>query len=167
MSHSSNSNIDTSPPPNGPNGQGEPPTTPRAPTRAKAKEQAKRLRADLARQGDDITHGQALETVAHQNGFRDWNAFHAALEDGAPENWTPGGRVAGHYLSQPFQATVITSKQERPGWFRLALELDEAVDVVVFESFSNFRKRIHVVVGPDGYTFERTSDGTPHAVLKM
>jgi len=29
----------------------------------------------------------------------------------------------------------------RPGWFRLAVDLVEAVDVLTFDSFSNFRKR--------------------------
>ena len=45
------------------------------------------------------------------------------------------------------------------------LDLDEAVDVVRFDSFSNLRKRIRVEVGPEGHSKERTSDGTPQIVL--
>lgn len=135
------------------------------PTAAWAKAQAKRLREDLAAEGTSISHAQALERVAHQHGFRDWNALHAAIRDRPPQGWTSGGRVTGRYLSRPFAATVRSADLLRPGWFRLNLDLDEAVDVVRFESFSNLRKRITVIVGPDGYSRERTSDGTPHIEL--
>lgn len=135
------------------------------PTLAQAKVQAKRLRQDLAAEGAQISHAEALEKAAHRHGFRDWNAFHAAIRDLSPEGWSAGGRVTGTYLSQPFVATVLSAEQLRPGWFRLVLELDEAVDVVRFESFSNLRKQIRIVVGPNGQSKERTSDGTPHIVL--
>ncbi len=135
------------------------------PTSAEAKQQARRLRADLAAQGSVISHAQALEMVAHQHGFRDWNAFHAAIGNRPPDGWTPGGRVEGNYLSQPFKATVVAVEMLRPGWFRLVLDLDEAVDVVHFDSFSNYRKRIRAVIGPDGHSKERTSDGEPHVRL--
>jgi hypothetical protein len=42
------------------------------------KAMASRLRARLAGQGADITHGNALELVAAQLGFRDWNTCAAA-----------------------------------------------------------------------------------------
>lgn len=135
------------------------------PTLVKAKAQAKRLRNDLAAEGAQITHAQALEKTAHRHGFRDWNAMHAAIRDLPPQGWSAGGRVAGTYLSQPFAATVISAEPLRPGWCRLTLNLDEAVDVVRFESFSNLRKQIRIVVGPNGQSRERTSDGTPHMVL--
>jgi DNA-binding IclR family transcriptional regulator len=137
------------------------------PTAAEAKSQAKRLRADRAVQSAALSHAQALETVARQHGFRDWNALRAAIGDRAPAGWTVGGRVTGRYLSQPFAATVLSAERLRPGWFRLVLDLDEAVDVVRFESFSNFRKRIRVEVGPDGRSRERTSDGAAHVTLDM
>ena len=135
------------------------------PSIAEAKAQTASLRQELARQGTEIGHARALELVAHQHGFRDWNAFHAAIGNRPPADWTPGGRVQGSYLSQPFRATVVAATMLGDGWFRLSLELDEAVDVVSFESFSNFRKRVHCVVGPSGRTREKTSDGQPHVVL--
>ena len=135
------------------------------PTLIEAKTQAKQLRKDLAAEGVQISHAQALERIAHGGGFRDWNALHAAIRDIPPEGWHSGGRVDGTYLSQPFTATVLSAEQLHPGWFRLVLDLDNAVDVVRFESFSNFRKQIRVVVGPSGQSKERTSDGTPHVVL--
>lgn len=135
------------------------------PTLADAKTHAKRLRADLDKQATQLSHAEALELVAHQNGFADWNAFHAAIGNRPPDGWAVGGRLQGRYLSQPFVATVIAVEMLRPGWFRLMLDLDEAVDVVTFDSFSNYRKRVSAVVGPAGVSRERTSDGQPHLQL--
>ncbi|MBL4813380.1 MAG: hypothetical protein JKX69_13735 [Rhodobacteraceae bacterium] len=135
------------------------------PSLSEAKEQAKQLRADLAKQGKEIGHARALELLAHQAGFRDWNAFFAAIGTRPPEGWMPGKRVQGRYISQPFMATVVSVEMQRPGWFRLALELDTAVDVVTFDSFSSFRKHVRGVVGPRGISRERTSDGAPQLVL--
>jgi hypothetical protein len=91
--------------------------------------------------------------------------FMPQMRDRPPQGWTVGGRVTGRYLSQPFAATVLAADQFRPGWFRLVLDLDAAVDVVRFDSFSNLRKRIRVEVGPAGHSKERTSDGIPHVEL--
>jgi hypothetical protein len=135
------------------------------PTLRDAKDQARRLRADLARAGTPVSHAEALERTARALGFRDWNACHAAIAHRIPEGWRPGGRVTGRYLSQPFTATVIAAEPEQPGWVRLELDLDQPVDVVRFESFSNFRKRIRAVLGPEGHSKERTSDGAPHLRL--
>lgn len=135
------------------------------PTISEAKQEARHLRAAFAEQGEAISHAQALERVAQRHGYRDWNAFHAALRDRSPQRWEAGRRVTGRYLSQPFTATVLAADQFRPGWFRLVLDLDAAVDVVRFDSFSNLRKRIQTEVGPEGHSKERTSDGTPHVVL--
>lgn len=62
---------------------------------------------------------------------------------------------------------MVSSQVLRPGWFRLVLDFDEPVDVVSFDSFSNFRKRVRAVVGPDGHSKERTSDGVPQMQLEM
>ncbi len=137
------------------------------PTIAQAKRDAKWLRETLGAGGGEISHAQALERVAHRHGFRDWNALQATIRDQPPRGWIAGGRVTGRYLTQPFAATVLSADQLRPGWFRLVLDFDEAVDVVRFESFSNLRKQVRVVVGPEGHSKERTSDGTPHVELEL
>ncbi len=137
------------------------------PTIAEAKAQARRLRERLEAEGTAIGHGQSLELVAHQHGFRDWNAFHAAIGNRPPEGFAPGGRLRGRYLAQPFTATVVASEMLRPGWYRLQLDLDEAVDVVSFDGFSNFRKRVTGTVGPAGTSRERTSDGRPHLEIDI
>lgn len=137
------------------------------PTQREAKNLAKALRKRLADEGVVLGHSQALERIAQDHGFRDWNGFHAAMEASQTDPWDVGTRLTGHYLSQPFAATVLSAEQLRPGWYRLVLDLDEAVDVVRFESFSNLRKQIRIEVGPLGHSKERTSDGTPHVALDL
>lgn len=135
------------------------------PTLVVAKKLAKALRKRLADEGVVLGHSKALERIAQDHGFRDWNGFHAAIEADQSEALGVGARVTGRYLSQPFAATILSSELLLPGWFRLVLNLDEAVDVVRFDSFSNLRKQIRVEVGPAGYSKERTSDGKPHVGL--
>lgn len=137
------------------------PTTP-LPTIEAAKAQAKRLRAELEKEGTPVTHGKALELIAHQYGARDWNTLHAAIGNRPPAPaWQVGQHVRGHYLSQPFTAEILAVEIVRPGWFRLTLDLDEPVDVVTFPSFSAYRKRITGVIGPAGTSREKTSNGRP------
>jgi len=137
------------------------------PTLAGAKTMAKALRKRLATEGIDIGHAKALEQIAQDFGFRDWNGLHAAIEHHRPNNWTVGARVTGRYLGHRFTATIRSSEHVRPGWFHLVLDLDEAVDVVRFESFSNLRKQIRADIGPRGHSKARTSDGTPHVELDL
>lgn len=137
------------------------------PSLGEAKDHARRLRAQLGDQGTQIGHAKALELVAHDNGFRDWNTLHAAIGNRPPVGWTLGGRVQGRYMSQPFEAVIVAVEIVCPGWFRLTLDLDEAVDTVTFESFSNYRKRIHGVIGAKGTSRERTSQGMPHLELDI
>ncbi|MEM1151971.1 MAG: glyoxalase superfamily protein [Pseudomonadota bacterium] len=141
--------------------------TQNVPTLAEAKMQAKALRNRLAAKGIPLGHSQALERIAQDHGFHDWNAFRASIEIHRPDSWFVGKRVTGRYLAQPFAATVVFSEQLRPGSYRVVLNLDEAVDVVRFESFSNLRKQLRVVVGPHGHSKERTSDGKPHVEIDL
>jgi hypothetical protein len=75
--------------------------------------------------------------------------------------------VTGAYLGQPFSARMvgIQAITSAPGSFRVALDLDEAVDVVTFDSFSSFRKRVNGVIGKDGVSQARTSNGRPQLEL--
>jgi catechol 2,3-dioxygenase-like lactoylglutathione lyase family enzyme len=59
------------------------------------KSMAKRLRADLAEHGVQITHSQTLELLAHLHGHRDWNTM-AAIEQkpaDAVEHPQQGGAI--------------------------------------------------------------------------
>ncbi|MEM8732159.1 MAG: glyoxalase superfamily protein [Pseudomonadota bacterium] len=141
-------------------------TTP-LPSSAQAKDMARRLRVELTEKGTPIGHAKALELVARNHGFRDWNTMSAAIGKGVPEAWNAGKRVSGRYLGQRFDAVVVAVSTLRPGWHRIELDLDEAVDVITFDGLSNFRKRIRGVIGPKGHALEKTSDGQPHLQIDV
>ena len=133
------------------------------------KEQAKRLRAALEARGQETSHSKALELIASQYGFRDWNTLHAAVGNRPPfDPWMLGSRVRGHYLGQPFDAEVlgIQAITSQPGRYRMTLHFDEPVDVVTFESFSAFRQRVSCTIDETGRTVEKTSNGRPHLELE-
>ena len=131
------------------------------------KAQARRLRQDLAGKGRDITHGQALETVAKQHGARDWNTLRAmASRPGNNRPLAVGDRVAGEYLGQPFTGYVHgLVHPDQSDNSRVTLQFDEPVDVVRFDSFSSFRQRVSGIVNREGRSLTRTSDGRPHLVV--
>ncbi|WP_425530855.1 glyoxalase superfamily protein [Ferranicluibacter rubi] len=132
------------------------------------KEQAKRLRSSVAARGIDMSHSRALETIAEQYGFRDWNTLHAAVGNRPPlDPYQLGSRVRGFYLGQPFEAQVlgVQALTAQAGRYRLTLDFDEPVDVVTFESFSSFRKRVHCTIDASGRTAAKTSNGRPHVEL--
>ncbi|UWQ97234.1 hypothetical protein K3728_08495 [Rhodobacteraceae bacterium M385] len=131
-------------------------------TIAQAKDQAAQLRREMAEQGRPMGQGKALEQVAKRHGFHDWNTMSAALGKAAV---TVGDRVTGRFMGQPFTGEVREMSELRPGWVHLSLHLDEAVDVVTSDAFSNLRKRVRGVVGPKGQSVEKTSDGQPHLQL--
>ncbi len=138
------------------------------PTIDALKTQARRLRADLCRQGTELSHGKALELVARQYGYRDWNTAHAAAGNHPPRCPVElGERVAGQYLGQDFHGEVIGVQTLRGGRYRITLDFDEPVDVVTFESFSALRRRVRVTVDDSGTTAERTSNGVPHLRLSL
>lgn len=139
----------------------------RLPSALQAKDQAKRLQTKMAEDGMPIGHAKSLELVAHQHGFRDWNTMIAAVGNGPPRDWGPGDKVKGTYLSQPFTAHVVAVAILKPGWFRLELHLEKAIDVVTSTNFSNFRTRVRGVVGPKGHSMEQTNDGQPHLQIDL
>jgi hypothetical protein len=130
------------------------------------KRQAKRLRASLAKDGDFISHSEALELIAHQLGYRDWNTLYAIAGNRPPyRSFVPGARVSGQYLSQPFTGEVIGVETRSGGRSRITIEFDEAVDVVTFDSFSAYRHRVTCVVDENGESSEKTSNGQPHMIV--
>lgn len=138
------------------------------PTLNDLKNQARRLRTRLETNGEHISHSRALELIAAQYGYKDWNTLHAATGNRTgPERLMPGAQVTGAYLGQPFSARVlgIQAITSSPGSYRVSLDLDEAVDVVTFDSFSAFRKRVTGVIGTEGVSRERTSNGRPQLEL--
>lgn len=128
------------------------------------KAQARRLRQALADDGDFISHSEALELVARQLGYRDWNTLFAASGN-APAAPQLGERVSGVYLGQDFRGVIISVETLSGGRYRVAIDFDEAVDVVTFDSFCAYRKRVSAVIGEDGKSAEKTSNGRPQMAL--
>ncbi len=137
------------------------------PTLDAARAQAKALRATLAAEGREITHSAALELIAKSHGLRDWNTLHAAIGNTPPPPVTLGQIVEGRYLGQPFTAEIIGITQLSEGRYEITLDLAEPVDVVTFDSFSNFRSRVRKTVDAYGRSFDKTSDGVPHLALRL
>lgn len=131
------------------------------------KSQAKELRKSLTWEGRDVSHGQALELVAKSHGFRDWNTLHAAVGNAPRPPVQIGQIVEGRYLGQEFTGEVLGVQVLSEGRYRVTFDFAEAVDVVTFDSFSNFRKRVSKVLDSSGRSYDRTSDGQPHIVLAM
>lgn len=134
------------------------------PTRDALKAQAKTLRADLSARGQTITHAQALETVAHQWGARDWNTL-SAQAAATPLSYTPGQRISGRYLGHTFEGIVKAARLSSSGMWSLTLRFDAAIDVVTSAHFSALRRQVSATVRADGTTAQKTSDGQPHLVL--
>ena len=139
------------------------------PTIDALKSQARRLRSTLEGEGTKVSHSKSLELLARQLGYRDWNTLHAAAGNRPPANPFPlGARVRGHYLGQPFVGEVIAVASRRADErYRITLQFDEPVDVVTFDSFSAFRRRVTCTLDRSGRTAEKTSDGRPHMELAL
>jgi hypothetical protein len=124
------------------------------------------LRKNLFSRGVAITHAQALERVAAELGFRDWNTAVARLSNDPEFAVQVGDMVSGTYLKQAFTARVLAVRVLSGGsHFNVTLHLDEPVDVVRFDSFSSFRQRVNATVDDTGVSPAKTSDGQPHLVI--
>ena len=136
-------------------------------TRDQAKAAARKLRETLAKDGEEISHSAALERIAQQQGYANWNILSARLSNG-PGTLQVGDRIAGEYLKQPMTGHVLACRQLAYGdAFEITIEFEEAIDVVSFDSFSNFRKRISTTVSKDLVSHHKTSDGIPHLVISQ
>ncbi len=133
------------------------------------KAQAKRLRARLEADGQPVGHSRSLELVAHQYGFKDWNTLHAAVGNRPPPCPVMMGQlVRGSYLGQAFTGEVIgVQALTASDRYRITLLFDDPVDVVTFESFSAFRRRVTCTIDSRGVTAEKTSNGRPHLRLDL
>jgi len=132
---------------------------------AELKAQAKRLRSRLQTSGTQISHSEALELIAHQNGARDWNTLRASAGN-MPPLPKIGERVTGRYLGQRFAGVVRGMSRIGPNdQYRITLHFDDPVDVVTFDSFSSFRQRVSTLINSDGVSPRKTSDGQPQLVV--
>lgn len=138
------------------------------PTIEDLKSQAKRLRASLAGT-NSLSHSQALEAVARQHGYKDWNTIHAACGNTPPgPPWQVGQTVTGAYLGKPVRGTIKSVRELAEGrMFRVTLDLDEPVNVSAFDSFDVMRRRLSATVSREGETVEKITGGTPQLKLDV
>ena len=130
------------------------------------KAQAKRLRAAMNEKQTPITQSMALEAIARQWGFRDWNTLSAKAKSNLPRAWFVGQRVTGRYLGHAFDGQLKAVRSASGGYWYLTVLFDQPVDVVTSEAFSSYRKQVNVVLNEDAVTQAKTSDGVPHMELR-
>ncbi|MBO6755346.1 MAG: hypothetical protein JJ902_03390 [Roseibium sp.] len=131
------------------------------------KNQARRLRTALrSDQPQEPSHCDALELLAKQYGYRDWNTLRAAAVHRNPSPVSLGERVTGLYLGQPFSGEVVSvTKLPTASRYRVTIAFDAPVDVVTFESFSAFRRRVTSVIDDTGTSPAKTSNGQPQLLI--
>ncbi|WP_099865655.1 glyoxalase superfamily protein [Pararhizobium haloflavum] len=139
------------------------------PPRDVLKDQARRLRKTLETSSQPVSHGRALELIAGQYGYRDWNTLSAsAPADRARPPVQVGDTVRGTYLGQHFTGAVRGLQAlSDDRHYRATIVFDRPVDVVTFDSFSALRHRVTLTIDERGRTRERTSNGRPHLELAL
>ena len=126
------------------------------------KSEAKALREERARGDAPLTHSAALEEVARQHGYRDWNTASATLPERIAIPVQVGQRVQGTYLSRSFTGLVIAMKLlSDMQHYEVTVAFDHPVNVSKF-SWPIERRRVTATVGLDGISLSHTSDGEPH-----
>ena len=132
-------------------------------TRVQAKARARQLKAESA---VPISLAAALERVAKDMGFRDWNTASARLSNTAAASWQIGERVSGQYLKREFSGRIHGVREMQAGsGYEVSIHFDEPVDVVEWDSFTSHRQRVTAKVSPEGVSWAKTSDGVPHLIV--
>ncbi|MBC2886546.1 hypothetical protein H7Q97_14220 [Ochrobactrum sp. CM-21-5] len=139
------------------------------------KHQARRLRQALGEEGIQISHGKALDLVARQSGARDWNTLAAIggkaetpMISNSPAPYQVGQGVSGMFHTTPFDARIIAVEETiKPDLWRITLQFEPAIDVVVSPHFSMMRRRFTAVVGADGKSRRLTGTETGGIALNI
>ncbi|MEP7240702.1 MAG: glyoxalase superfamily protein [Devosia sp.] len=131
------------------------------------KSEAKALRDERSRAGTPLTQSAALEEIARQHGYRDWNTASAALPERFVVPFQVGQKVAGTYLSRPFTGLLLGMELLSDlKHYKVTVRFDRPVDVSKFASMVIERQRITATIGLDGLSLSHTSDGEPHLRLR-
>lgn len=130
------------------------------------KSEARALREERERAGEQLSHGAALEAVAKAHGYRDWNTARAMLPERVQTPVQVGERVKGIYLGQHFRGLVIgVQLLGDMQHYEVTVKFDEPVDVVTSELFSAFRQRVRSTVDIYGVSKARLGNGQPQMQL--
>lgn len=133
---------------------------------AQAKTQAKILRGALSKQAITISHSQALELIAQQQGERDWNTLYARLVNVEPMALKLNETLKGHYMGQTFTGKLVALAKFGIH-YKIAIKFDKPIDTVIFDSFSNLRRNIKSTVTNEGVSLDKNAQGVPHLVLDL
>ena len=127
------------------------------------KTEARVLRDERAATPAPLSHGAALEEVAHRHGYRDWNTASAALPERVAVPVQVAQLVKGTYLSRPFTGMVLAMKLlPDMAHFEVTVKFDKPVNVSKFASMVHERQRVTATIDVHGISPARTSDGEPH-----
>jgi len=130
------------------------------------KAEAKSLRDERARVGQSMTHSQALEQVAQNHGYRDWNTARAALPDRVAVPFQVGMRVKGFYLEQPFTGLLIgVQLAHKMQAFTVTIQFDEPVNVTPNFMFAALRHRVVSTIDINGVSLAPRGNGQPQMRL--
>jgi hypothetical protein len=131
------------------------------------KSEAKALREQRSAQGENLSHGAALEAVAKSHGFRDWNTARAALPDRVAVPFQVGQRVHGTYLEQPFKGVLLAVQLLGDGQhFKITVNFDEAVNVTPTFMFAALRQRVVATIDLHGVSPAMRGNGKPQMIVR-
>ena len=134
------------------------------PTITTLKAEARALREERAIAGAPLSHGAALEEIAHRHGYRDWNTASAMLPERVAVPVQAGQRVRGEYLGNAFAGLVIgVSLLPDMQHYDVTVKFDQPVNVSKSTLMGPiYRQRVRATVDIHGVSAARTSDGVPH-----
>jgi len=131
------------------------------------KAEARALREERNRIGQDLSHSAALEEIARRHGFRDWNTARASLPERVMVPFQVGMRVKGFYLEQPFAGLVIGVQMSGDMQsFTVTVKFDEPVNVTPDFMFAALRHRVTSTVDARGTSLALRGNGKPQMQIE-
>jgi len=108
--------------------------------------QARRMRDHFAENDMDISYAAALETLAKQHGFKDWNILSATIKKQPKPDICPSldQKISGTYLGHRFTGDILKMQPSNTqGARRYTIRFDHPIDVVESQHFSSYRQQIN------------------------
>jgi hypothetical protein len=134
------------------------------------KGEAHRLRADALAQGRQLSHGAALEELAHSKGFRSWNALNAHVAEGgavaisSPAAY-PWQLVSAPLPTLPMRVTHVSERALHASiteLFRWARQLDFIAD-----NIDDRAEMLEMIGGRMPYVLEQSRSRWPDGLFHL
>lgn len=130
------------------------------------KAEAKALREERFRAGETLSQGAALEAVARNHGYRDWNTARASVPDRVAVPFQVGNKVSGRYLDQPFVGRLIGVQLHGDmRHYTVTILFDTPVNVTPTFTFAALRHRVMSTVDIHGISPALSGNGHPQMVI--